>query len=107
MPHGHVGPPIPGRHAYVLRNVVNAVDGAAFVATGDDQIAVHHVDEVRLPMTFDFSHVNLLLFDEAVNEAAFADGTGDDGANLLRLLLWHSSELNLRHRSRHLLYVIA
>ena len=40
LPHRHVGPPVPGRDADLLRQVVDAEDRAALVAAGDDQRAV-------------------------------------------------------------------
>ena len=78
MPHGHICPPVPGRHADALREVVDTVDGAALVAAGNHQIPIHHIDEVRLPLALHLPHINLLLLYILVDKAALADGAGDD-----------------------------
>ena len=58
MFYGNVRPPVPGGHPYLLREVVNTINGSPFVASGDDQRASyarervrHNLDEKRFPFT--------------------------------------------------------
>ena len=49
---GSVGPPVPGRYAYLPRQFVYAVDGAAFVAAYYDNIVAVIGDDVLFPFSF-------------------------------------------------------
>ena len=83
---GHVGPPVPGRDADLLREVVDAEDRAALVAAGDDQGAVDarprpldDLDERGLPAAADLADVELAGLDEPLDQAAPAQRADDDG----------------------------
>ena len=77
-----IGPPVPGRHADALRDLIDAVDGAALVAASDDETTIHHVDEVRLPLAAHLTDVYLLLPDQLVDQPTLADGADDDASIL-------------------------
>ena len=84
--HGHVRPPVPRRHADLLRNFVDAVDRAALVAAGDDEGALDAgqrlldgLDDEALPFSADGVHVELSRGDEPVDQAAFTHGADEDG----------------------------
>ena len=103
MLHGRIGHPIPRANADALRDVVYAIDGAALVAARDNEISIHHVYQVRLPLALHPPHINLLLLNEAVDELAISDGTDDDGIVNCQLFIVNYG----RGRSRHPLYVVA
>ena len=79
MLHRRICHPIPRRHPDTLREVVDAIDGATLVTARNDKIAVNHVDQIRFPLSFNLTHIYLSLFDEFVDDTAFADGTYEDG----------------------------
>ena len=65
--------------------IVNAVDGSALVAAGDDEGArdaregmIDDLGEGRFPFTANRSDVDFVLANEAVDEGAFADRSNDD-----------------------------
>ena len=71
---GGVGPPIPGRYAYLLRQLVYAVDGAALVASHNDDIVAVIGDDVLFPFPFKLiDDVGVL-----VDGLAFADRADDN-----------------------------
>ena len=75
MNHWCISHPVPGRHTDAARNLVNAEDGAPFVAACNDQVAIHNIDDISLPATLDRLYVEFLLLDEAVDSLAPADGS--------------------------------
>jgi hypothetical protein len=83
--HGDVGPPVPGRDPDAFRGVVDAVGGAAPVASGDHQgafhsadRAVHHLGHRRLPAALHPGDVQPPFPDEPVDDRARADGAHQD-----------------------------
>ncbi len=86
MRDGHIRPPVPGRHADLLRNFVDAVDGAALVAAGDDQRAIHAGQGLarrwrsRRPPTCRGRPLTSSLprAIEVIDQRAAADGAGQD-----------------------------
>ena len=74
---GHVGPVVPGRHAQLLRQLVDAVDRAALVAAGNDNLLADGLDDVLLQAAFQVGQHALLH--PLVNLAVHADGAHEDG----------------------------
>ena len=90
MRHRNVGPPIPGGHADLVRQVVNPEDGAPLVAADDHQPVRHagqrirhHLHEVRLPLSCDPTRVDATLPHEPVDDAALAKRADDDHVRAL------------------------
>ena len=86
MLHGHVRPVVPGRHADLLGDFVEAVDGAAHICSDDDQgviVARHHLaqcgNEKALVLPLERGKVDQALRGESADERA-VDGSGQDGA---------------------------
>ena len=80
----HVGPPVPGRHADLLRQLVDAVDRAALVAAGDDQRALDarqrpldRLEQERLPASRDPGDVDLAGLGQPVDERTAPDRAHD------------------------------
>ena len=81
----HIGPPVPGRYADLLGQVVDAVDRAALVAAGDHQRAGdtgqrlrHHLDHEGFPLALDDLDVELAFLGESIDDSAFAQGADKD-----------------------------
>ena len=83
--HRHVSPPVPRRHAHLAAELIDAVDRAALVRADDDEVAVDNVDEIALPLSAQFSDVDLMGFDDVADDFALAERAGDD-ASLARLI---------------------
>ena len=79
MLHWRICHPIPRRHPDTLREVIDAIDGATLVAARNDEVAIYHIDQIRFPLSFNLTHVYLSLFDEIIDDTAFADGAYKDG----------------------------
>ncbi len=96
LPNGHVSPPVPRRHAYLFRQVVEAVDGAALVAADHVQVVAVALDDVGLPLPPDVVHLDRAFLHHSVNQRALAERTDDHR-------LWHgrSGLHHLRFRPRH------
>ncbi len=84
LANGHVRPPVPGRDADLLRDVVDPEDRPALVAAGDDQRARDagpgardDLDDRRLPAALDLPDVELAGADETVDLAAPAERAHD------------------------------
>ncbi len=84
VPHRHVRPPVPGRDADRLRDVVDSEDRPALVAPGHDQRPGDpgpgpgdRLDERRFPATPDLGDVELPRSNQAVDLAAPAQGADD------------------------------
>ena len=80
-----IGPPIPGRDAHLLRDFVDAVDGPAFVAAGDDEGFLDAGerqfdggDDEGFPFAVNGIGFDFASFDEGVDDGALADGADDD-----------------------------
>jgi hypothetical protein len=81
----HVGPPVPGRDAYLFGEFVEAVDGAALVAAGDDERALDagpgpldDLRDARLPEPAQALHFKLARACQLVYQAAPAERADDD-----------------------------
>ena len=85
---GSISHPVPRRHAYLFGYFINTIDGTPLVASSDDQIAVHYVNQIRLPLSLHLAHVNLLLLHQLVDNPAFAYGTNKDGRLKVLSLVW-------------------
>ena len=77
----HIGPPIPGRDAHLLAQIIDGEDRAALVAAGEDQGGVNagqrvtdNLDQRGLPFAGDFGDVNLPLAHKLVNDGTVAEG---------------------------------
>jgi hypothetical protein len=88
----HIGPVIPRRLAGFFREIVDTVDGAAFVGTADDQGPINprqrladHLCEIRFPFAPDGGDIDLVRGDQLVDDLAPADGTDDDDVALSKL----------------------
>ena len=100
--HRHVRPPVPRRHAHALRELVDAVDRAAFVAARDHQRVLADLDQIRFPFAPDRVDVQLVLLDEIVDERAFPDRADQDRARTRLAVRFHG-----RRRPGHALHVLA
>ena len=75
----HVGPPVPGRYTHLARQLVDAVDGTALVAAGNEQHVafdslkgcVEGGDDVFLAGAFQLFLVQLLGFYQLFDEGTF------------------------------------
>ena len=83
--HRHVGPPVPGRDADLFRQRVDAVNGAALVAAGDDQGALHagqrvrhRLDEKTFPLARQRARIDPALPGQFIDEGVAAEGADDD-----------------------------
>src|SRR5690606_31935889 len=84
---GDIGPPVPRGDTNLLRNVVDAVDGASLVGADDDERLADAadtgiVDNDRLeglPLPLDLGDVDALVLDNVVDELGLAEGSDDDG----------------------------
>jgi len=81
----HIGPVIPRRLAGFFREIVDTVDGAAFVGTADDQGRINprqrladHLYKIGFPFASDDRDIDLVRGDQLVDDLALADGTDDD-----------------------------
>lgn len=81
----HICPPVPRTDANLLADVINTVDGASRVTSGNDQGLGSALDGIfdkladkRLPFAFDLANVELTIFDKLVNELRVANCTNDD-----------------------------
>ena len=74
----NVGPPVPWRHADFLGYVVNSVYCAALVAACHNEVAVHRLDDERLPAATYAVNVELSGLYKSVNQGAFAYRADDD-----------------------------
>ena len=112
MFHRHISHPIPRWHADTLRQVVNAIDCATFITASNHEIAVHHVNQVRFPLTTYFLHIHLLLLNQVVDDTALAYGTYKDRALEILTFMWQQTsrvrwlQVNLWRDTRHLSYII-
>ncbi len=82
---GYVGPPVPGRDANLLGEVVDAKDRAALVAARDDQGTRdagqgmrNDLGERRFPLASNFTDVDFSFANQAVDDNALADGADQD-----------------------------
>ena len=82
---GHVGPPIPGRHADHPRQVVRAIDRTTLVATDDHQRlddarqrVGDRLDDERFPCAADAGDVEFAAGDQPVDQRAMADRADQD-----------------------------
>ena len=94
--HRHVRPEVPGRHADLFGDVVDAVDGPALIAAGDHQRARHarqrtrhHLDVECLPLARDARHVDPLVADQLVDQRALADRADDNRVGAQTLVVVH------------------
>jgi hypothetical protein len=81
----HVGPPVPGRDADLLRDRVQPVDRAAFVAAGHDERAgdarqriAHGLHEISFPLATHCLGVDLPRARQPVDERTLAERADDD-----------------------------
>ncbi len=82
---GDIGPVMPGGDADLFGEIVDAVNGAAFVAAYDDEGALDarerigdRLGDVGFPLAGDGGGVELFFADEAVDEGGFAEGADED-----------------------------
>ena len=73
--YGHIGPEVPGRDAYLARQLVDAVDSASLVAACDDELAVDGGDDILLGLTLQITQQS--LFHPGVD--LLVDSHGADG----------------------------
>ena len=80
-----IGPPIPGRDADAGGEIVDAEDGAATVAPGNDEGAVHtgqgmvlELELVAFPLAGEAVGVKFAGGDELVEQRALTEGADDD-----------------------------
>ena len=92
--HGNVGPPDPGRDAHALGQIIDAIDGAAHVRSGDDQRPVHarrrivdHLLDKGLPLAGHVRDVQTAVGDQGVDDGVAAQGSDDDRQPLPRLMV--------------------
>src|SRR5215472_12965074 len=81
----NVGPIVPWRDADLLGEVVNAVNGSAFVTAANNQCIGdsrkrlrHNLQKKGFPFAGDFRSVDFLFANQLVNNCAFADGANED-----------------------------
>ena len=82
----HIGPPCPRTHAQLAAQFVDAIDSSAFIATGNDDVAVLNADDVFLGFTLQRLRINYFflekvldgrtLFDRADRHLQFATASG-------------------------------
>ena len=82
MYHRGIGHPVPRRHAYATRYLVDAKDGTTLIVASDDEISVNYIDDIALPMSLNLLHIKLLLLDEPIDKTALVDGTNHDGRGM-------------------------
>ncbi len=90
-----IGHPVPRRHTNPLGYLIDTVDGAAFIAAGDNQIIVNYAYLASFPPAFNYLHIKLLLLDQTVDDTALADGA-DEEKPPPSLPLWGGDSGNLR-----------
>ena len=77
----HVSPPVPGRYTHTLRDIVDAVDSSACVASGNDKawlFLIGHGEDIAFPLAFEVGFLDNALFDEFLDEWTLAIGAYDD-----------------------------
>ena len=102
MHNGHVRPPVPRGNADALRQLVDTVDRAAFVAACNDHGVGRDPDHVRFPLALDRIDIEHVLLHEAVDERAFPDRADQNCAWARLTVRFHG-----RRRPGHAFYVFA
>ena len=71
----NVSPPVPGRHADLAAQLIDAVDGATFVAAGNHQCltdtshwVVDHLKQIFFCLAFQIAPLNLATLDQLLNQ---------------------------------------
>ena len=97
--YGSIGPPVPGRHAQLAAQLVDAVDGASTVAAGNDHLITDGGDDEFLTLAFQvgkFQPVNLLIFSQRANQ------NGRIGCRFGRKTAKHTLHIGLQVADGHL-----
>ena len=78
MLYRYVCPVIPRRYAHLLREFVDAVDGASSIAACDDELTIYERDDKLFPFALQQISVDALLFHQLVDGCRMADGAYED-----------------------------
>ena len=99
----HISPVVPGRHAYLARQLVDAVDRTPLVAAGNHQLSVDGLDDVFLRLALQVLQQSLLH--PQVYLLVGANGSDEDLLTRLtdgRLAASHQLKVLLQIGSRQL-----
>ena len=84
MRHPDIGPPVPGRNSDLFRQVVNPIDGAAFVRARNHKRpphsrhrVFHHRGHRRLPLARDPAHIQLVPAHQRIDQRTPPDGSDE------------------------------
>ena len=78
MNNGNVSPIIPGRHAQLLRQFIDAEDGASAVAACNDELLTDGCDDVFLELTLQRLSIDFLGFHQLVDGYRMTDGSDNN-----------------------------
>ena len=78
MLYRHVCPVIPRRYAHLLREFVDAKDGASAVAASNDELTIYERDDKLFTFALQQISVDALLFHQLVDGCRMADGAYED-----------------------------
>ena len=78
MNNGNICPIIPGRHAQLLRQFIDAKDGASAVAACNDELLTDGCDDVFLELTLQRLSIDFLGFHQLVDGCRMTDGSDDN-----------------------------
>ena len=60
MRHGHIHPPIPGRHTHLTAQFIDAIDGATTVAAGNDHLPIDGGDDELFATALQIGQLSVL-----------------------------------------------
>ena len=98
----HIHPPVPGRHAHLATQFVDAIDGASTVAAGNDYLSVDCRNDELLTLPYQVSQFSALH--PLVYLLAVAHSSNEDGGlfALCRNKSHHPQEVFLQIGGSHL-----